>query len=213
MKQQPTFLLRFGWAVCINSTTSTLVRRTFVCVFIVTWYQKKKGEKQSDSLASVSAILYAVIGVLASPVTGFVFDKVGILRFCAVFLLMQTVATLLIWPASFVVQTIVSVLMFSLYSFWLTFESKTPAVFAPPDLYGSYLGFSNSLTGILQLVLNLVIPTAIGSSLKGKWFYLAPVIILMELGVFCLFVFCISLLMSPAPSQPPLLSENNEQVN
>ena len=171
--------------------------------------------------------MYAIIGVLASPLTGFLFDKLGILKYCAIFLSVQTAATLLVWPEALSVQLIVSILMFFLYSLWLTFESKSPAVFAPPDLYGlrkfvaffffskrdrlgSYLGFSNSLTGVLQLVLNLVIPVAIGDSIRGKWLYLLPVIVLMETGVFFLFVFIISLLVSPAPNEPPNLSD--EQV-
>ncbi len=97
--------------------------------------------------------------------------------------------------------------MFVLYSLWLTFESKCPAVFAPPDLYGSYLGFSNSLTGLLQLALNLLIPVAIGSWLSGKRFYLVPVLALMGAGVLFLVVFVVSLVLSPAPEVPPELEE------
>jgi hypothetical protein len=199
------------------------------------------GQTLAESLAADSAILYAVIGVLASPLTGFIFDKagffrqcffeiafsrqmffgnrvfadslffasqIGVLRYSVFFLIVQCVATALIWPPLYSVQMLVSVIMFSLYSLWLTFESKLPAIFAPPDLYGSYLGFSNSLSGILQLVLNLIIPPTFGAfGLAGKWFYLAPVLLLMTAGVFFLLFFVLSLVVSPAPETPPQLEE------
>jgi hypothetical protein len=129
------------------------------------------------------------------------------MRYSVLFLLVQAAATAMIWPAVFAVQMTVSIAMFVLYSLWLTFESKCPAVFAPPDLYGSFLGFSNSLTGLLQLALNLLIPLAIGTSLSGKWFYLVPVLGLMVAGVLFLGLFVVSLIVSPAPDVPPELEE------
>jgi hypothetical protein len=134
-------------------------------------------------------------------------SQIGVLRYSVFFLVVQAAATALIWPPVFAVQMLVSVIMFALYSIWLTFESKLPAVFAPPDLYGSYLGFSNSLSGVLQLVLNLIIPPTFGAALAGKWLYLAPVLVLMTAGVFFLFLFVVSLLVSPAPDTPPQLEE------
>ncbi len=129
------------------------------------------------------------------------------LYYSVLFLALQCVATALIWPPNYIIQTVVSALMFFLYSKWLTFESKCPATFAPPDLYGSFLGVSNSISGMLQLVLNLAIPFAIGSNLAGKYLYLIPILALMVVGVFFLAVFVISLIVSPAPLMPPDLSK------
>ena len=166
------------------------------------------GEADSDVLARDSAILYAVIGVLASPLTGLLFDKIGLRRYSLVFLAVQSAATAMIWPSVFGVQMTVSIVMFSIYSLWLTFESKSPSIFAPPDLYGSFLGFSNSLTGILQLILNLVLPIVMSkSSMEGKWIYLVPILALMVAGVVCLLIFLLSLIVSPPPETPPELDK------
>jgi hypothetical protein len=47
--------------------------------------------------------------------------------------------------------------------------------------------------------------------LQGKWLYLLPIVVLMELGVFCLFVFAVSLVASPAPLHPPDLIAINKE--
>jgi hypothetical protein len=41
---------------------------------------------------------------------------------------------------------------------WIDFLAKWAAVYAPPDLLGSYFGLVFSAAGILQLIVNLTVP-------------------------------------------------------
>jgi hypothetical protein len=77
---------------------------------------------------------------------------------------------------------------------WLTLESKTPSLFAPPHLYGSYLSTSNTVTGVSQLIVQFALTPAGGI---GLMMYLVPTLSLLcvsiaSLVLFSIVIVCIS---------------------
>jgi hypothetical protein len=156
----------------------------------------------SSDLAKASSLMFPIFGFLSSVSSGYFFDRFGMVNFCWLYFSLCLLATILVWWPSFAVQVIASAVMFIYVGFWLTLESKFPAIFAPSHLYGVFLGFFNTLTGLVQLIFALLIGL-FGSAGKREDFFV-PFGVLFPLASIATLLFALSLRYnSPVPHDTP----------
>lgn len=152
----------------------------------------------SNLLALLSVVFFAVVGALASPLSGVLYDWVGVLRYMIFFIALMVVTSAVVWLPYLAAQVLAAILMYVWYSSWLTLESKTPSVFAPASLYGSYLGTCNTITSLLQLGLSFAIPKWTVFH-DGQWEFLLPLLSICGSAIFFALLFATFLKMTPHP--------------
>lgn len=115
--------------------------------------------KDSEMLLQVYALMLVILGVGLNPIAGFLFDRVGFLPVFMItsFLALCVPLTLLV-PVLWV-QLLHVVALVTWFALFLNVASKYCVMFAPPDFFGTFLGFLTSLAGILAYVFQGIVRT------------------------------------------------------
>jgi len=138
----------------------------FVYLFVVgyistvqTFIEINFDHPKAVQLSRLYTVVFTIAGAVSAPLSGLLFDAIGIVKF--MFLLsLTTVAFILL---TFIVQPWAVLTTFALataYSgAWQTMLIKFCAIYGPPELLGSMYGIIFSFCGVFGIVVNLALPT------------------------------------------------------
>lgn len=128
------------------------------------------------------------------------YDRIGLPKFLVfVCVLMSVISMSMAWIPTYAWQVVASCAMFTFYSAWLTLESKTPSLLAPPHLYGSFLSASNTIVGIAQLLVSFGLHFLSGN---GRLVYLVPVMVMLGVCIILLSLFALVVLFRGIGEEP-----------
>ena len=139
---------------------------------------------------------------MLTPILGKVLDKVGLLRFYIALTIVYIAFCVTVLIPSFPIQVLSIILGIVYLCAWIDFLGKWAALFAPPDLLGTYFGIVFSVAGLSQLAVNLTVPAALETKYGGRMQYL--VVFYAFGGVSVLFSVALAIVIwrRGVPSQP-----------
>lgn len=198
---------------------NTLLNSLFVCatilpyIYLIYWTGSvfqflalSIGDARASSFSDTFALMFTIISTVLAPVAGQVFEWVGMRSFVALLMVIQIALAVVV-----VVSTADAAILFTfvaadtLVSTWQLLLLKWSAIFAPPELLGSFFGAIFSLTGLLQLALNFAIPAVMQAIIltNSPGLYWWPYLVLGVLASLALFGLWIVTIVRRLPATPP----------
>jgi hypothetical protein len=197
----------------------TLLNALFVCatilpyIYLVYWTGSvfqflalSIGDTRAQSFSDTFALMFTIISTLLAPVAGQLFEWLGMRAFVALLMVIQialAIVTVVSMADGAILFTFVAA--DALVSTWQLLLLKWSAIFAPPELLGSFFGAIFSTTGLLQLSLNFAIPAIMQAIIptNSPDLYWWPYLVLGVLASLALFGLFIVTVVRRLPSTPP----------
>ena len=162
-----------------------------------TKFQRWFSQEDSDMLLQVYATSLVLIGIVLNPLSGILFDCLGFRPVFALNSLLALLVPLTLLVESVPVQLFHILAMVTWFAIFMNIGSKYAVAYAPPDLFGTFLGLVISVAGVLAYFIDQFLLYRRFEDL------LVASCVNMMIGWLFSFILCVILWRKGLPLKPP----------